>query len=48
MHMLRPRCSLGMLHRTCDIVHGGVGFGRLRMPIGYTFYVPINFKPWGI
>ena len=30
--MLRQGCSLGMLHRTCENVHGGVRLGGLGMP----------------
>ena len=30
--MLRPRCGLSMLHRTCEIVHEGVKLGGLSMP----------------
>ena len=34
MHMPRQGCSLNMLHRTCEKVHGGVrlvGMGILNM-----------------
>ena len=31
--MLRPRCGLGMLHGTCEIVHGVLGRGNWECPI---------------
>ena len=30
--MLRQGCSLSMLHRTCEILHGNVRLDGLRMP----------------
>ena len=33
MHMLRQGCYLSMLHRICEILHGGVRLGVLGMPI---------------
>ena len=30
--MLRQGCSLIMLHRSCEKLHGGVRFSRLSMP----------------
>ena len=32
MGMLRQGCSLSILHRTCEKVHGGVRLGGLGMP----------------
>ena len=43
MHMLRQRCALSMLHRTCENVHGGVRLGGLGMP--NIMYRPFYFKP---
>ena len=31
MSMLRQRCSLSMLHRSCEYVHGGVRLDGLGM-----------------
>ena len=46
MCMLRQGCSLSMLHRTCENVHGGVRLCGLGMPniLCMLFY----FKPRGI
>ena len=43
--MLRQRCSLSMLHRTCEKVHGGVRLGGLGMPS--ILCMPFYFKPRG-
>ena len=32
MHMLRQGCSLSILHRTCEKLHGGVRLGGLSIP----------------
>ena len=32
MHIVRQGCSLSMLHKTCEKVHGGVMLGGLNMP----------------
>ena len=49
MCMLRQRCSLGMLHRTCENMHRDVGLGGMSIPIGWcTLHMPIYFKPWGM
>ena len=46
MCMLRQRCSLSMLHRTCEKVHGGVRLGGLGMP--NNLHMPFHFKPRGV
>ena len=46
MYMLRQGCSLSMLHRTCEKLHGGVKLGGLSMP--NIMHVPFYFKPRGI
>ena len=46
MCMLRPRCGLCMLHRTCEIVYGGVRLGVLSMPNGgCTLCMPVILSP---
>ena len=46
MSMLRQGCSLGMFHRTCEKLHGGVRVGGLSMP--NIMCMPFYFKPQGI
>ena len=47
--MSRQLCSLNMLHRTCENMHGRVGLGGLSMPNGWCIlHMPIYFKPWSI
>ena len=49
MCILRQWCSLSMLHRSCENMYGGVGFGGLSMLNGWcSLWMPIYFKPWGI
>ena len=43
MHMLRQRCSLSMLHRTCEKLHGVVTLSGLSMP--NIMHMPFYFKP---
>ena len=45
MHMLRQRCSLSMLHRTCEKLHGGVSW-VLSMP--NIMHMPFYYKPRGM
>ena len=35
MHMLRQACSLSMLHRTCEKLHGGVGLASCYGVLGW-------------
>ena len=46
MHMLRQGCSLTMLHRTCETLHGGDRLGGLGKPniLCISFY----FMPSGM
>ena len=46
MCMLRQGCSLSMLQRTCEKMHGGVRFGGLSMP--NILHMPFYFKPRGV
>ena len=46
MCMLRQGCSLRMLHRTCENVHGVLGWVGLGMP--NILHLPFYFKPRGI
>ena len=47
--MFRQWCSLSMLHRTCENIHGSVGLGGLsKLNRWYTLCMPIYFEPWGI
>ena len=49
MCKLRQWCSLSMLHRTCENMHGGVALGGLsKHNRWYTLCMPIYFEPWGI
>ena len=43
--MLRQGCSLSMLHRTCEKLHGGVRLGGLCML--KIMHMPFYFKPRG-
>ena len=48
MCMLRQWCSLSMLHRTCEYMHGVLGWG-ISMPSGWCILCThIYFKPRGI
>ena len=44
--MLRQGCSLSMVHRTCENIHGGVSLCGLGMPS--VLYMAFYFKPRGI
>ena len=47
MHMLKQWCSLSMLQRFCENMHGGVALGGLSMPNEWcTLCMSIYFKPW--
>ena len=46
MHMLRQWCSLRMLHRTCEEMHGSVRLCGLAMP--NSFCTPIYFEARGV
>ena len=46
MCILRQGCSLSMLHRTCEKVHGGVRLGGLRLP--NIMYMPCYLNPGDI
>ena len=46
MCMLRQECSLSMLHKTCEKLHGSVRLGGLIMP--NILCMPFYFKPKGV
>ena len=46
MCMLRPRCCLSMLHRTCEHVHGGDRLSGMGMP--NILHIPFYFKSRGV
>ena len=46
MCMLRQGCSLSMLHRTCEKVHGGARWGGPGMP--NILCMPFYFKARGV
>ena len=46
MHMLRQGCSLSMLHRTCEKLHGDVRLGGLSTP--NIMCMPFYFRPRGV
>ena len=49
MWMLRQWCSLNMLNRTCEYMHGGVRLVGWNMPNGWcSLSMPVYFKPLGI
>ena len=50
MCMLRQGCSLSMLHRTCEKVHGGVRLDGLGMPniLCMPFFKPRSVKKYSI
>ena len=44
--MLKQGCSVSMLHRTCEKVHGGLRLAGLGMP--NIMCMPFYFMPRGI